>query len=43
MDEQATQKRLNLLDAKSKSFASKLGENVVALFAAPAAPIAMAA
>lgn len=43
MDEQATQKRLTLLDAKVNTFAAKLGSSVVALFAAPMAPVAMAA
>jgi len=33
----------NPLDAKVSTFAAKLGSNVVALFAAPMAPVAMAA
>jgi len=39
--EQDTIKRLNLLNAKEKSFAAKLCDNVVALFAP--APVAVAA
>lgn len=43
MVEQATQKRLKPLDAKVKTFAANLSDNVVALFAAPMAPVAIAA